>query len=125
MKFADEAQDALVAIRENGAAVSWTQQTGGTYNPLTDAPAGAPSPQPTASTASSFGIQVEIDTDFRPATAEESRESAEIWIAAVGAGFAPEAGMSLSFASKAWALLKVDPLAPDGDPILWRVFAQR
>jgi hypothetical protein len=123
--YATQIGTAFDVLSRKGAPITIHKIIGGTYDRLHDTTAGA-TPAQTQSyavklpaTVANLGV---LSQAIPPGTFEK-REVALFIVAALGMSFRPESNDVADFAGTSWDILGVEPLEPDGEPILYRFVA--
>lgn len=114
-KYDAIAARAAGTIAEKGADVSFPgTATGGTYDWQTDTFTG-----PGSADATGKAVQVEGDPDRFAALGLKLVNPVSLMIAAHGLTVTPVPGMPIVWAGKSYTLKDVEPVAPDGTPIIY------
>lgn len=118
MSFAAKHTSALAAITKNGAAVTFSRVTQGSYDAATD------TATPATSTVSGYAIRVSGDQTTRGNPDRYSQlglvesKAPTLLFAASTYGSVPELGATCSWNSETFTVRDVNPIAPDGTPIV-------
>jgi hypothetical protein len=119
MAYTTDHADALVAVREAGASVTFTR-TNSTYNPATDTFDAA-----RRVTVIGHAIRVKGDPERHRALSLTISEAPTLLFAPTTYGQTPDVGMSVDFGGVRYVVRDVEPVAPDGTAILARVTVSR
>ena len=118
--YAPEATSALADIKAAGAAVTFTQTVPGTYDPATDTWT-----SPSAVTVAGYAIRVKGNPIRYQALELIQSESPTLLFAPTTAGSLPAVGSAVTWNSIAYTVRDVEPVAPDGQPIIARIIVSR
>jgi hypothetical protein len=114
------AQRALAAIAKKGAPVLFPGAIAGTaghYDEATD----TTTPGSAATDATLRAVQIEGDPDRFQALKLILSNPVTLLIAAKDASITPAPGMAMIWAGTKYTVRDVEPLAPDGNAIIWTV----
>lgn len=116
-KYDAIAQRALETITKKGGPVTFPGAgTPAVYDPATDTWSGGSS-----SVATGRAVQIESDPDRFAALKLVLTNPVTLMIAAAGLSVTPAPGMQMTWAGTTYAIKDVDPIAPDGTPIIYTV----
>lgn len=114
--FAADHADALADITAAGVAVTFTKIVPGTYDAATD----TWTDEDDLSVAGA-AIRVRGDPERYEGLGLEVDKAATLLFAATTYGTAPSLGATVSFGGVTYTVRHIDPVSPDGTPIIARV----
>lgn len=120
-KYDAVAKRALVTIGKKGTDVTFpgTGSSGDIYDPFTETWSGTGTAD-----ASSKAVQIQGDPDRFASLSLSMVNAVTLMVAASGLAVVPTAGMAMEFAGVTYTVKDVDPVAPDGTPIIYTVIGQ-
>lgn len=118
--YAADARGAYADLLAAGQAVTFTKQVPGTIDPATNRLSGA-------STVTVVGAAVRVKGNPLQYQALELviTEAATLIFAAQTIGQLPPIGASVSFGGEMYVVRYIDPVAPDGTPLVSRIVVSR
>ena len=120
MSYESDHAGALADVAEAGAAVTFTLERAGLYDPATDTSTGA-----TTTTVAGYAVQVEGDPERYRALGLVEGEAPTLLFVPSTFGALPPLGARVTWASASYTVRAVDPLRPDGNAILANVIVAR
>lgn len=119
--YGDEIDSAYEMIEEDGGPIVLTFDGAATRDPVTQEETG--SAQPIIVTARGVVLPPGKSRDFEPGSLV-GRDVVECWVAAKGIDTAPDKGWRLTAGGKTRTVIWQQEYAPDGTPILWKLYAE-
>lgn len=120
MTYVAEHASALDQITEAGAAVTFTKVVPGVYDPETDTWTDADD-----QSVSGSALRVKGDPETYKSLGLVEHEAPTLLFAPDTYGEVPALGATVPFGGETYTVKNVDPVAPDGTPIIVRVVVQR